>query len=167
MSEGRTKKTGKLLITLLLYAEAQGLNASLRWDPIRRPHCRSRTRLRASQAFRLLGPQPRMGSPIVVPNSIALGRLSKPSGAQPSNPWTVTSSMPFILFIRKEGLFAEPSSASLGHWVSPRLQEEPPSLYMERGRSGGPLAFCATLAHPFRLEGGGGICQATLGGRER
>ena len=39
-----------------------------------------------------------------------------------------------ILFIRKEGLFAEPSRASLGRWVSARLQEEPPSLYIERER---------------------------------
>ena len=113
-----------------------------------------------------------------------------------------------ILFIQKEGLFAEPSSASLGRWVSASLQEEPPSLRMEqegnqefpwlfirpsrilfvrkeglfaepieceprslglskfvgrapvpphgaRGRSGVPLAFYATLAHPFRSKGGG------------
>ena len=37
-----------------------------------------------------------------------------------------------ILFIRKEGLFVEPSSASLAHWVLAWLQEEPPSLYTER-----------------------------------
>ena len=37
-----------------------------------------------------------------------------------------------ILFVRKEGLFAEPSIASLGRWVSARLQEEPLSLYTER-----------------------------------
>ena len=36
------------------------------------------------------------------------------------------------LFIRKEGLFAEPSSVSLGRWVSAWLQEEPPSLRTER-----------------------------------
>ena len=112
-----------------------------------------------------------------------------------------------ILFVRKEGLFAEPSHASLGRWVSARLQEELPSLCTEReggqefpwffirpsrilfvwkeglfaepiecepgslglskfagkapeplhragGRSGVPLAFYATLRHPFRLEGG-------------
>ena len=37
-----------------------------------------------------LGPRPRTGSPVVVPNSFALGQLSKPLGAQLSNPWTVT-----------------------------------------------------------------------------
>ena len=37
-----------------------------------------------------------------------------------------------ILFARKEGLFAEPLSACLGRWVSAWLQEEPPSLCMER-----------------------------------
>ena len=37
-----------------------------------------------------------------------------------------------ILFVRKEGLFAEPLSASLGRWVSAWLQEEPPSLRTER-----------------------------------
>ena len=37
-----------------------------------------------------------------------------------------------ILFVWKEWLFSEPSSASLGHWVSARLQEEPPSLCTER-----------------------------------
>ena len=48
-----------------------------------------------------------------------------------------------------------PSSARLGRWVSARLPEEPPSLlHGARGRSGVPLAFYATLAHPFRSEGG-------------
>ena len=37
-----------------------------------------------------------------------------------------------VLFVWKEGLFAEPSGASLGRWVSARLQEEPPSLCMEQ-----------------------------------
>ena len=37
-----------------------------------------------------------------------------------------------ILFVQKEGLFAKPSRASLGRWVSARSQEEPPSLYTER-----------------------------------
>ena len=47
-----------------------------------------------------------------------------------------------ILFVRKEGLFVEPSSASLGRWVSARLQEEPPSLCTEReGRQGFPWLF--------------------------
>ena len=41
-----------------------------------------------------LGPWPYAGSPIVVPNSVALGWLSKPLGAQPSNPWTVTGLEP-------------------------------------------------------------------------
>ena len=34
----------------------------------------------------LLGPRPFVGSPKVIPDSVALGRLSKPQGAQPSNP---------------------------------------------------------------------------------
>ena len=47
-----------------------------------------------------------------------------------------------ILFIQKEGLFAEPSSASLGRWVSAWLQEEPPSLCTEReGRQRFPWLF--------------------------
>ena len=62
---------------------------------------RSRTQLWASQAFRLLGPRPRMGSPAVVPDSIIMGRLSKCFGAQPSNPWIVIGSEPGS-FIRKE-----------------------------------------------------------------
>ena len=60
-----------------------------------------------------------------------------------------------ILFVQKEGLFAEPLSASLGHWVSARFAgraPEPP--HGARGRSGVPLAFYATLAHPFCSEGG-------------
>ena len=60
-----------------------------------------------------------------------------------------------ILFARKEGLFVEPSSASLGRWVSAWLHEEPPSLRMEReGDQEFPYIFCVTLAHPFRSEGG-------------
>ena len=42
-------------------------------------------------------PQPcpaRIGSPVVAPDSVALGRLSKPLRAQPSNPWTVVGSVP-------------------------------------------------------------------------
>ena len=60
-----------------------------------------------------------------------------------------------ILFVQKAGLFAEPSSASLGRWVSARFAGralEPP--HGARGWSGVPLAFYATLAHPFRSEGG-------------
>ena len=56
----------------------------------------------------------------------------------------------------RRGLFAEtPSRASLGRWVSARFAgraPEPP--HGARGRSGVPLAFYATLAHPFRSEGG-------------
>ena len=61
-----------------------------------------------------------------------------------------------ILFVQKEGFVCRaPLSASLGHWVSARLQEDPPSLlHGARGRSGVPLAFYATPAHPFRSEGG-------------
>ena len=44
-----------------------------------------------------------------------------------------------ILFVQKEGLFVEPSGASLGRWVSARLQEEPPSLCTEQeGHQGFP-----------------------------
>ena len=60
-----------------------------------------------------------------------------------------------ILFVQKEGLFAEPSGASLGRWVSAWLQEEPPSLYTEReGDQKFPCLFCVTLTHPFHSEGG-------------
>ena len=60
-----------------------------------------------------------------------------------------------ILFVRKEGLFAEPSNASLGRWVSAWLQEEPLSLCTEReGDQEFPCLFCAALAHPFHSEGG-------------
>ena len=60
-----------------------------------------------------------------------------------------------ILFVWKKGLFAEPSSANLGRWVSAWLQEEPLSLRTEReGDQEFPCLFCATLAHPFRSEGG-------------
>ena len=63
-------------------------------------------------------------------------------------------------------MFAEPPSASSGRWASAWLQEEPPSLRMEReGDQEFPCLFGATLAHPFRLEGGV-VCQATLGGCE-
>ena len=55
-----------------------------------------------------------MGSPVVVPDSVALGQLSKPLRAQPSNPWTV---------------------AGLVRLSLSRVQEEPPSL--RTGREGG------------------------------
>jgi hypothetical protein len=52
-------------------------------------------------------------------------------------------------------VFTEPTSASSGHWVSAWLQEEPPSLCSEQeGDQEFPCLFCATLAHPFRSEGG-------------
>ena len=53
-----------------------------------------------------------------------------------------------ILFVRKEGLFAEPSSASLGRWVSARLQEEPPSLCTERE---GDQEFPWLFVRPSRI----------------
>ena len=64
-------------------------------------------------------------------------------------------------FARKEGFVCRaPSSASLGRWVSARFAGRAPEpLHGARGRSGVPLAFCATLAHPFRLEEGV-ICRA-------
>ena len=52
-------------------------------------------------------------------------------------------------------LECEPRSLGLGK-VAGRA---PKPLHGARGRSGVPLAFCATLAHPFRLEGGV-VCRA-------
>ena len=60
-----------------------------------------------------------------------------------------------ILFARKEGLFAEPfarDTRSLGLGKVAGRALEPP--HVARGRSGVPLAFYTTLAHPFRSEGG-------------
>ena len=60
-----------------------------------------------------------------------------------------------ILFAWKEGLFAEPFACelrSLGLGKVAGRAPEPP--HVARGRSGVPLAFCTTLAHPFRSEGG-------------
>ena len=62
-------------------------------------------------------------------------------------PWLFTRPSR-ILFVQKEGLFAEPSSASLGRWVSARLQEEPPSLYMERE---GDQEFPWLFVRPSRI----------------
>ena len=53
-----------------------------------------------------------------------------------------------ILFVRKEGLFAEPSSASLGRWVSAMLLEEPLSLCMERE---GDQEFPWLFVRPSRI----------------
>ena len=53
-----------------------------------------------------------------------------------------------ILFVRKEGLFVEPSSASLGRWVSAWLQEEPPSLYTEQE---GDQEFPCLFGWPSRI----------------
>ena len=53
-----------------------------------------------------------------------------------------------ILFVRKEGLFAEPLSASLGRWVSARLQEELPSLCTERE---GGQEFSWLFMRPSRI----------------
>ena len=60
-----------------------------------------------------------------------------------------------ILFTRKEGLFAEPFACEprpLGLDKDAGRALEP--SHVARGRSGVPLAFCTTLAHPFRSEGG-------------
>ena len=60
-----------------------------------------------------------------------------------------------ILFVRKEGLFAEPfvcEPRPLGLGKVAGRAPEPP--HVARGRSGVPLAFCTTLALPFRSEGG-------------
>ena len=96
----------------------------------------------------MLRPRPCTGSPIVVPDSVVLGRLSRPSGAQPSNPWTITGSVPFFAFV-------EPPSASSGCWASACMQEEPLSLCVEQeGDQELPCLFCAALTHPFCSEGG-------------
>ena len=51
--------------------------------------------------------------------------------------------------------FAEPLSASSGRWVLAWLQEEPLSLCVEQeGDQEFSYLFWASLAHPFRLEGG-------------
>ena len=71
------------------------------------------------------------------------------------------------LFIRKEGFVCRaPSSANLGRWVSVKLQGEPLSLCGEV-RQGFPLAFLYDPRASFSFGRRGGICQATLGGRER
>ena len=62
-------------------------------------------------------------------------------------PWLFVRPSRF-LFVRKEGLFAEPSSASLGRWVSARLQEGPPSLYTKRE---GGQEFPWLLVRPSRI----------------
>ena len=75
------------------------------------------------------------GSPVVVPDSFALGQLSKPLGAQPSNPWTVTGLGRLSLF-----------------WV----QEEPPSLRTEReGDQGSSRLFFVRLPHVLFARTGG------------
>ena len=80
-----------------------------------------------------------VGSPVVVPDSVALGQLSKPLGAQLSNPWTVTGSGRLFL-----------------SWV----QEELPSLRTERGGGqGSSRLFCPSPARPFRSDGGA-VCRA-------
>ena len=75
-----------------------------------------------------------VGSPVVVPDFVALGQLSKPLGAQPSNPWTVTGLVRLSLS---------------------RVQEEPPSLRTEReGGQGSSRLFCPSPSRPFRSDGG-------------
>ena len=65
-----------------------------------------------------------------------------------------------IIFFWKEGLFAEPSSASLGRWVSAWLQEEPPSLRTERE---GSQEFPWLFMRPSRIlfaRKEGFVCRA-------
>ena len=105
---------------------------------------------------RLLRPRPCTGSPIVITNSVVLERLSRPSGAQPSNLWTVTGSVPFW------SRFSDARGVSLGNslGLGKVAGRAPKPLHGARGRSGVPLAFCVTLAHPFCSEGG--VEHATL-----
>ena len=44
-----------------------------------------------------------VGSPVVAPDSVALGRLSKPLRAQPSNPWTVAGLVPSSFAWKESG----------------------------------------------------------------
>ena len=78
-----------------------------------------------------LRPRPFVGLPIVIPDSIALGRLSKPQGAQPSNLWTVTGSVPFIVFCNETSSMA---LNRLSWFLGARGAPEPPPG--ARGRSG-------------------------------
>ena len=56
--------------------------------------------------------------------------------AQPSNPWTVTGLVPFIVFCN------ETSSVGLDHLSWSWVQEEPPSLRLEQeGGRGSPDFF--------------------------
>ena len=82
---------------------------------------------------RLLGPWPYVGSPTVVPDSVALGQLSKTLGGLAFEP------------LDHNGLNApyrvgnETSSMGLGRLSLSWVQEEPPSLCTEReGDQGSP-----------------------------
>ena len=69
-------------------------------------------------------------------------------------PWLFMRPSP-ILFVQKEGLFAEPiecETRSLGLNKFVGKAPEPP--HGAGGRLGVLLAFYMTLAHPFRSEGG-------------
>ena len=154
----------------------------------------------------MLRPWPCTGLPIVVPDSVVLGRLSKPSVVQPSNPWTVTGSAPFLsLFpnlrvrawvacfccgcrksprasaqserairsspgflgdprasfsFRRRGCLLSPSSARLGRWASASLQGERSSLHTERE---GDQEFPWLFMRPSRILfvwKGGFVCRA-------
>ena len=85
---------------------------------------------------RLLGPWPCTGSLIVVPDSVALGWLLKPLGAQPSNPWTVTGSVPFYRIFWSLQVRAWVACPRLGCRRSPRA-----SARSERAVRGPPDFF--------------------------
>ena len=58
-------------------------------------------------------------------------------------------------FLSRFIAFAEPPSASSGHWALAWLQEEPSSLCSEQeGDQEFPCLFCVVLVYPFRSEGG-------------
>ena len=68
---------------------------------------------------------------------------------QPSNLWTVTGLTP------SSSCFSESRGANLSDlfsFLGAGRAPEPP--HVAKGRSGVPLAFYTTLAHPFRSEGG-------------
>ena len=80
-----------------------------------------------------------MGSPIVIPDSVCPGAAIETLGGLAFEP------------LDRNGLGAQFLSLKGISLVAGRAPEP---LHGARGRSGVPLAFCVTLAHPFHSEGG-------------
>ena len=94
-----------------------------------------------------------MGSPIVVLDSVCPGVAVETLGGPAFEPLECNG--PSAQFLSGFIAFAKPLSASLGHWASAWLQEEPSSLCSEQeGDQEFPCLFCVALTHPFRSEGG-------------